>query len=131
MSREEIIALSKYAEDMIENSLENPQMEKKLLNLAESHLETLLEEWKVECIDTETGLIHSRLGIVKLAKKEYEEAKKCFLDALSNLIVRGEYCQDRALSHWQLGKTYLKLENKSEAKENFIRAIQIYDSLAM
>ena len=131
MSREEIETLCKYAEEMMENALQNPQMEKKLLDLADSHLNTLLERWKVECIDTETGFIHSRLGLVKFAKKDYEGARKCFLNALSNLIVRGEYCKDRALSHWQLGRTFLQLENKIEAKENLIRAINIYDSLAM
>ncbi|MHA1990614.1 MAG: tetratricopeptide repeat protein [Candidatus Hodarchaeales archaeon] len=131
MSRSEIENLCKYAEDMIEHAIENPQMEEKLLNLAESHLSNLLEQYKVECIDTETGYIYSRLGMVKVTKNKLEEAEKCFTEALANLIVRGEFCQDRALSHWQLGKVYAKLEKNDQAKENFIRAIHIYDSLAM
>ncbi|MHA2278508.1 MAG: hypothetical protein ACXAC2_22240, partial [Candidatus Kariarchaeaceae archaeon] len=63
---------------MIKHALENPQMEEKLLNLAESHLSNLLEQYKVECIDTETGYIYSRLGIAKLTKNKLDEAEKCF-----------------------------------------------------
>lgn len=131
MQRKEIVDLCIYAEEMMADASRNKQKEKDLLEMAEQHLLSLLKQYKVECIDPQTGYIFSRLGLIKLAQKNYDMAEKYFLEALANLIIRGEFCQDRGLTHRSLGKTYFLKNIKEEAKNHYIKAIHIYDSLAM
>ena len=131
MQRTEIAGLCKYADEMLFSAKLKPELSDILISLAENHLKQLLATEQVVCISPVAGFVHCRLGLVKWDKGDYAGAEKCFLDALGNLVVRGDYCQDRALSHWYLGKIYSKLGKKENSKENFIRAIHIYDSLSM
>ncbi len=131
MTRTEIAKLAKYGEECLHDSEENPQLKDKLLSQAEEQFNHLIKEYRSECIEPMVGYLYCRLGDVKYNQKQYEKAEKSYLDALSHLIVRGEYCQDRARSHIGLARTYLRLENRESAKEHFIRGIHIYDSLAM
>ena len=131
MQRNEIVELCVYAEEMMNDASKNTQKENDLLEMAEQHLLSLLKQYKVECIDPQTGYIFSRLGLIKLAQKNYDMAEKYFLEALANLITRGEFCQDRGLTHRSLGKTYFLKNSKEEAKNHYIKAIHIYDSLSM
>ncbi|MFW9930369.1 MAG: tetratricopeptide repeat protein [Candidatus Thorarchaeota archaeon] len=121
----------KYAEQMFEDAKYSSENKEKLLDLAENTLVNLLKDHDVECIDPETGYILSRLGQLKMQQNDYDMAQQYFKEALSNLIVRGEFCQDRALSHLGLAISYRNLNNQVEAKNHFIKAIHIYDSLAM
>ena len=131
MQRTEIASLCSYAEQMMNDASKDIEKEKDLLEMAEKHLLSLLKDYKVECIDPQTGYIFSRLGLVKIAQKDYDMAEKYFLEALANLIVRGEFCQDRGLTYRSLGKTYFLKNNKEEAINHYIKAIHVYDSLAM
>lgn len=131
MTRAEIVKLAKYGEECLQDSYGSPDLKEKLLILSEEQFKFLIAEYKAECIEPMVGYLYSRLGEVKYNQANYSEAEKYYLDALGNLIVRGEYCQDRARSHVGLGKTYMKLGNEKGAREHFIRAVHIYDSLAM
>lgn len=131
MTRIEIVKLAKYGEACFQDSFNSPELKDKLLSLAEEQFKYLINEYRAECIEPMVGYLYSRLGDVKYNQLSYQEAEKNYLDALANLIVRGEYCQDRARSHVGLAKTYLKLHNEKNAREHFIRAVHIYDSLAM
>jgi tetratricopeptide (TPR) repeat protein len=131
MTRQEIIKLAKYGEECLQDSYNSPEIKEKLLNLAEEQFNILIMEYKAECIEPMVGYLYGRIGEVKYNQKEYLKAEKYYLDALANLIVRGEYCQDRAQAHLGLAKTYMKLANEDGAREHYIRAIHIFDSLAM
>ena len=131
MTRSDIVKLAKYGEECIADSYNSPDLKEKLLSLAEEQFNQLIIEYKSECIEPMVGYLYGRLGEVKYNQKEYLNAEKNYLDALANLIVRGEYCQDRANAHLGLAKTYMKLANEEGAREHFIRAIHIFDSLAM
>lgn len=131
MTRSEIVKLAKYGEACFQDSFNSPEIKDKLLKLAEEQFKYLISEYKAECIEPMLGYLYSRLGEVKYNQGFYHEAEKNYLDALGNLIVKGEYCQDRARAHVGLAKTYMKLNDDKDAKEHFIRAVHIYDSLAM
>lgn len=131
MTRVEIAKLSKYGEDCLQDSYSKPEIRTKLLSLAEEQFKHLIKEYSSECIEPMAGYVFVRLGEVKYQQKDYLKAEKSFLDSLTHLIVRGEYCQDRARAHIGLARTYMKLANEEGAREHFIRAIHIYDSLSM
>lgn len=131
MTRSEIAKLAKYGEECLQDSETKPEVKEKLLVLAEEQFKNLITQYKVECVDPMLGYLYCRLGDVKYKQEHYEVAEKTYLDSLVHLIVRGEYCQDRARAHVGLARTYIKLNDFNKARENFIRAIHIYDSLAM
>ena len=131
MTRSEIVKLAKYGEECLQDSFSTPDLSEKLLSLAEEQFKFLVDEYKAECIEPMVGYLYSKLGEVKYNQSAYSDAEKYYLDALVHLIVKGEYCQDRARTHAGLAKTYMKLNDERNAREHFIRAIHIYDSLAM
>ena len=131
MSRKEVAELCKYAEKMLKCASEDPRICNELIGMAEDHLRSLLIKYDVECIDPDTGYILSRFGMVKLAQDDLIGAEKYFLESLANLVVRGEYCEDRAQVYWLLGMTYIKMGNLEEGKINVLRALHLYDNLAM
>lgn len=131
MTRSEISKLAKYGEECLEDSVEKPEVKDKLLMLAEEQFNKLITEFKVECVEPQLGYLYCRLGDVKYKQELYEQAEKTYLDSLDHLSVRGEYCQDRARAHIGLARTYIKLNDFNNAREHFIKAIHIYDSLAM
>lgn len=131
MTRSEIVKLAKYGESCYQDGLNSPDMKDKLLSLAEEQFNYLIGEYKAECIEPMVGYLYSRLGEIKYTQSNYIEAEKNYLDALGNLIVKGEYCQDRARTHVGLARTYMKLHKDKDAREHFIRAVHIYDSLSM
>lgn len=131
MTRSEIVKLAKYGESCYQDSFNSPEIKDKLLSLAEEQFNYLIKEYKAECIEPMVGYLYSRLGEIKYTQSNYKEAEKNYLDALGNLIVKGEYCQDRARAHVGLAKTYMKLNKDKDAREHFIRAVHIYDSLSM
>ena len=131
MTRSEIIKLTKYGEECLQDSFTKPEVKDKLLTLAEEQFNHLIKEYNSECIEPMVGYVYVRLGEVKYNQKQYLKAEKSYLEALVHLIVRGEYCQDRAQAHIGLAKTYMKLANEEGAREHFIRGIHIYDSLSM
>lgn len=131
MTRTEIAKLAKYGEECLQDSSNKPEIRDKLLSLAEEQFNHLIKEYASECIEPMAGYVFVRLGEVKYQQKEYLKAEKTFLESLAHLIVRGEYCQDRARAHVGLARTYMKLANEEGAREHFIRAIHIYDSLSM
>lgn len=130
MKRSEILQLCSYAEEMYQDAIKDPEQAERLLNLAEKHLTTLLNDYKVECVDETQGFVCSRRGWVKLAQKKHDEAKVCFNNALTNLTTRGEYCNDRAYSYWGLARTHHELGMEEEAKEFYEAAVHVYASLA-
>ena len=131
MPRNEIAKLAKYGEDCLHDSDKKPELKDKLLSLAEEQFNHLIKEFNSNSVEPMVGYLYCRLGDVKYSQKQYDKAEKSYLDALVRLTVRGEYCQDRAHSHIGLARTYMKLGNRENAKEHFIRGIHLYDSLAM
>lgn len=131
MPRSEIAKLAKYGEDCFHDSYEKPELRDKLLSLAEEQFNHLIKEFKSKSVEPMVGYLYCRLGDVKYTQEQYDKAEKSYLNALDNLTVREEYCQDRAHSHIGLARTYMKLGNRESAKEHFIRGIHLYDSLSM
>ena len=105
MSRIEVVKLCKYAEKMLKCASEDPRICDDLKGMAEEYLHSMLIKYDVERIDPDTGYILSRLGMVKLAQDDVIGAEKYFLESLANMVVRGEYCEDRAEVYKLLGVT--------------------------
>jgi tetratricopeptide (TPR) repeat protein len=131
MTRSEIEKLGKYGLECFNDAMKDEELKDKLLSLAEKHFKVLIEEFDAQCIDPMAGYCWAQLGKVQVAKKEFEEAEKSYMNALNNLIVRGEYCQDRADSYLGLARVYMNLNEKEKAIENLERAVHVYDSIAM
>ena len=131
MTRSEIARLAKYGEECLKDSYSNPEIRDKLLALAEEQFNLLINQYTTEKADPMLGYLYTRLGEVKYNQKKYLKAEKAFLESLNHLVIRGEYCEDRAQTHFGLTKTYMKLANEESAREHFIRAVHIYDSLSM
>lgn len=131
MSRNEIIKLAKYGEECLKDSFLSPDIKDKLLILAEEQFKSLINQYNENDMIPMVGYLYSRLAEVKYNQQDYGSAENYYVDALSNLIKPGDYCQDRAMAHIGLARTYMKLENYKAAREHFIRGIHVYDSLAM
>ncbi len=131
MTRSDIIRLAKYGEECLKDSYTNPEIKDKLLALAEEQFNLLINQYKTEKTDPMIGYLYARLGEVKFNQKKYLKSERAYLESLNHLIIRGEYCEDRAQAHFGLAKTYMKLANEEGAREHFIRAIHVYDSLSM
>lgn len=115
----------------MKDSYTNPEIKDSLLVLAEEHFNILINRINAEGTDPKLGYLYCRLGEVKFNQKKYIKAERAFVESLHHLVIRGEYCEDRARAHIGLARTYMKLANEEGAREHFIRAIHIYDSLSM
>lgn len=131
MARSDIARLAKYGEECLKDSYTNPEIRDKLLALAEEQFNLLINQYASEKTEPMLGYLYSRLGQVKYNQKKYLKAERAYLSSLNHLIIRGEYCEDRAQAHFGLAKTYMMLANEEDAREHFIRAVHIYDSLSM
>ena len=108
MSRHEIVKLAKYGEECLQDSYNTPEIQDKLLSLAEQQFKFLLGLFKAQSIDPMVGYLFSLIGEVKYNQLAFLEAEKYYLEALVHLVVKGEYCQDRARTHAGLARSYMK-----------------------